>query len=167
MAGFLDSDSEEEAFYPTLQSVQSSALQPPIQTPNAPIQPYSTPIHSIPPSIIQSLDHDSNIEANSPRPQEIDDAMSISTNDAESRASIGHDSFDSNLDHEDLIKATLAAISVSDTHLPVHLRPMSPADLTVELMQHQLVGLDWLTEQENVKGRGGILADVSNHKYNT
>lgn len=161
-----DSDSEDSNFYPPFQSSNiepnpspnqpSASSIPPIESSSQALEPSIPPLN-IDPMEIDKLTNSDPLEEEEEDKTD-DDMDSISTNNCESeQESVGLDSLDSHLDEEDLIKATVNSVSVSHTHLPPHLRPISPAELTVTLMQHQLVGLDWLVEQERIKNRGGIL----------
>lgn len=59
---------------------------------------------------------------------------------------------------EEELKAMFDAIEAVEAPPPPEQRMETPQGLTIQLMEHQKIGVEWLTQREE-KGKGGLLAD--------
>lgn len=62
-------------------------------------------------------------------------------------------------EQRDAIKNILANAATAQEVTPKHLRIHTPKDMTIQLMEHQKLGVEWMLNMERGSNKGGILAD--------
>ncbi|KAJ3281004.1 hypothetical protein HK104_000270 [Borealophlyctis nickersoniae] len=63
------------------------------------------------------------------------------------------------VDAQEQLKALLENVKHTEDVTPIEKRLPTPKSLTIQLLEHQKLGLEWMLKMENGTNRGGILAD--------
>jgi SNF2 family DNA or RNA helicase len=62
-------------------------------------------------------------------------------------------------EQRDAIKNIIANAATAQEFTPKDLRIRTPKDMTIQLMEHQKLGVEWMLKMERGSNKGGILAD--------
>lgn len=147
LQAFMDSDSDEAP--PQQNNIQSNSSV--LQAAKDHSRVDSCMLSKVDLSDRDSLSNDSLPMQEDNQTMQMDDKSTQQDSDSEPESL-------ASITNESLLETTAVAINGQD-NLPAFARPLNPSMLNVILLPHQLKALDWLLEQERIKGRGGILAD--------